>query len=539
MLACLPFPRRRSPRRLARAAAGALLGLLAMLPAGAAALPPAVLMALQRAGIPAEAVAVVIEPVGAPRADAPRLHLREHAPLNPASLMKLPTTMMALDRLGPAHTWTTPVWLAGPVQGGVLQGDLHLQGQGDPALTLERLWLLLRRVQALGVREIRGDIVIDASAVAPAAQAPGDFDGEPLRPYNVQPQALLLAQASVIHTFTPDPAAGVARVSVLPALAGAELQAAVPLTAGPCGDWRRILQASFGADGRTRFAGRFPAACGERDWPVADPVPATYGARLLQGLWAEMGGTLAGRVREGPPPPGRPTLVHRSPPLAEVVRDINKFSNNPMAQLLFLALGRDDAQGTAQPPGAGAAVASERPGSGGGSGAPSSEADGEPLPAPPWLPASLPGATPEAARAAMRAWLQHRLGEGVDGLGGAAGALVDNGSGLSRDNRLSALQLARLLQLHFDSPTMPELMASLPVSGLDGTLRRSRASSGRAHLKTGSLRDVAGLAGYVLSDSGQRYVFVALIQHPSAGFGAARPALDALVDWTRRDLQGR
>jgi D-alanyl-D-alanine carboxypeptidase/D-alanyl-D-alanine-endopeptidase (penicillin-binding protein 4) len=519
--------------------AALLLGLLWALmaaPAAAAALPPAVLLELQRARIPVDAVSVVIEPVGNPRSDAPRLHLREHAPVNPASLMKLPTTMMALDRLGPAHAWVTPVWLAGRVDVGVLHGDLHLQGQGDPALTLERLWLLLRRVQALGVHEIRGDIVIDASAVAPSAQGPGDFDGEPLRPYNVQPQALLLAQATVIHTFTPDPAAGVARISVLPRLAGAEVQATVPLTAGPCGDWRRILQASFTPDGRARFTGRYPSACGVLNWPVADPAPATYNARLLQGLWTEMGGTLAGRVREGPPPPGRPTLVHRSPPLAEVVRDINKFSNNPMAQLLFLALGREEALAAAR---AGAAVATAERMAGGGELAPAATGEPEAEPLPAGLPAGTVPATPEAARAAMRAWLQHRLGEGQDGLGGAAGAVVDNGSGLSRENRLSAAQLARLLQQQFDSPTMPELMASLPVTGLDGTLRRSRAGPGRAHLKTGSLRDVAALAGYVLADSGQRYVFVAMVQHPSAGFGGARPALDALVDWTRRDLPAR
>jgi D-alanyl-D-alanine carboxypeptidase/D-alanyl-D-alanine-endopeptidase (penicillin-binding protein 4) len=526
-------------------AALAVLAALSWAPLPAAlaagALPPSVLTELQRARIPVDAVSVVIEPVGPGAGSGPRLHLREHAPVNPASLMKLPTTMMALDRLGPAHVWVTPAWLAGPVVDGVLQGDLHLQGQGDPALTLERLWLLLRRVQALGVREIRGDIVLDSRALAVPTQGPGDFDGEPLRPYNVQPQALLLNQATVTYSFSPDTAQGVARVSRLPAMAGAEVQATVPLAAGPCGDWRRILQASFGTDGRVQFSGRYPAACGPRQWPVADPMPATYNARLLQALWTEMGGTLTGRVREGPAPQGAPTLVHASPPLAEVVRDINKFSNNPMAELLFLALGRQ----VATPPRV-AVRAPERPGVGGGvvlltpaeaagdAAAPAAEPEASAS------AALVPGAvTPEAARAAMRSWLLELLGEGVGGLGGVTGAVIDNGSGLSRSNRLSAAQLGRLLQRHFDSPTMPELMASLPVTGLDGTLRRSRASAGRAHLKTGSLRDVAGLAGYLLADSGQRYVFVALVQHPAAGSGAARPALDALVDWALRDLPTR
>jgi len=107
--------------------------------------------------------------------------------------------------------------------------------------------------------------------------------------------------------------------------------------------------------------------------------------------------------------------------------------------------------------------------------------------------------------------------------------VLDNGSGLSRQTRMTAQWLAHLLQHAWSSPVMPELVASLPVNGLDGTMRRSRAPAGRAHLKTGSLRDVAGLAGYVLDDNGRRRVLVAVIQHPNAN--AARPALDALVQW--------
>ena len=107
--------------------------------------------------------------------------------------------------------------------------------------------------------------------------------------------------------------------------------------------------------------------------------------------------------------------------------------------------------------------------------------------------------------------------------------MIDNGSGLSRETRLTAQQLARLLQSAWASPVMPELMASLPVSGTDGTLTRSKATPGRAHLKTGSLRDVAGVAGYVLAHNGRRYVVVAVVNHPNAN--AARPAIDALVQW--------
>jgi serine-type D-Ala-D-Ala carboxypeptidase/endopeptidase (penicillin-binding protein 4) len=453
-------------------------------PTDDAALPVEVAAELQRARVPAAALSVVVQEAGG----ATLLSVQATQAVNPASLAKLVTTYAALDRLGPAWRWRTPVWLTGAVKDGVLGGDLVLRGSGDPTLVVERLWLLLRRVQQAGVREIDGDIVLDNSAFALAPVDPGEFDGEPLRPYNVQPDALMLNYKSVVYTFSPDPARGQARVGVTPPLAGAQVDALVPLSDAPCGDWRGALGASFGDDGRVRFAGRFPAACGERSWPVADPQPATYNARLVEGLWREMGGTLRGRVRAGVAPTERePSFVAESPPLAEVVRDINKFSNNTMARQLLLTLA--------------------------------AEAD-------PGRPA-----TPAAARDWLQQWLIGRLG--VD----AVGAAIDNGAGLSREVRLSAQALARLLQQAWSSPVMPELMASLPAAALDGTLRRARIPPGRAHLKTGSLRDVAGVAGLVLGDSGRRYVLVAIVNHPDAA--AARPALDALVRWAAADGRPR
>ncbi len=450
-----------------------------------AALPPEVQQALQRARIPNDALAIVVHELGR---DRRVLEWRENEPVNPASLAKLTTTMAALDRLGPAFQWRTPVFATGSVVDGVLDGDLVIRGSGDPALVVERLWLLLRRVRMLGVQGIRGDIVLDQSAFSVPLRDPGEFDGEPLRPYNVRPTALLLNFRSTVYSFVPDAAAGVARVVVDTPLDGVDWDQTVPLAEGPCGGWREALKASF-EPGRTRFAGRYPRACGELNWPVADPDPAGYDGRLLRGLWRELGGTLGGRVREGSTPADAvPLAESRSPLLPEVVRDINKYSNNVMAQQLFLSLALHGPGGSSP-------------------------------------------ATKEAAQAALAAWLVERtgpLGEQV---------VVDNGSGLSRSWRLPAARLARLLQQAADGPNFGELMASLPITGLDGTLRRSRATAGRAHLKTGSLRDVSGLAGWVLSDSGRRYVFVAIVNHPNAA--AARPALDALLQWTMRDAPPR
>jgi len=458
----------------------ALLAAGLALAAGAAAarLPPEIYAALERARLPPESLVVMVQEVGSTRS---RLAWRADVPVNPASLTKLLTTYAALDLLGPAWTWSTPVWLQGSITDGVLDGNLVIKGSGDPKLVPERLWLLLRRVQQLGVREIKGDIVLDRSAFSVPEQNPADFDGEPLRPYNVRADALLLAYRSVLLSFTPDAARGVALVGVDPPLSGVHVDTSVPLGAGPCNDWRGELKADFGDSTRLRLAGSFPASCGEKAWPVAYADPRSYNDRMVSALWRDMGGKLGGSVRDGLAPGSAPAFTSVSPALSEVVRDVNKFSNNVMAQQLFLTLGLNR----------------------GGSG------------------------SPEASREVLRRWLSERLGRASEGV------VIDNGSGLSRETRLSAQQLARLLQSAWASAVMPELMASLPVSGTDGTLIRSKATPGRAHLKTGSLRDVSGVAGYVLANNGRRYVVVAVVNHPNAG--AARPAIDALVQWAIND----
>ena len=453
-----------------------------------AALPPEVAAALDRARVPREAMSVVVQELG--RAAPPRLSWQAQAAVNPASLMKLFTTYAALDLLGPAWAWNTPVWLQGALPSGghgIFEGDVVIKGSGDPKLVVERVWLLLRRLQQLGVREIRGDIVLDRSAFEVPEQNPADFDGEALRPYNVRADALLLNYKSLSFTFTPDPAHGVAVISTEPALEGVRADARVPLAAGAgatqCNDWRSALQADLSDPLRLRFKGIYSPACGEKQWPVAYADPARYNERLLAGLWAEMGGKLTGSVRDGLAPATAPTFELASPPLAEVVRDINKFSNNVMAQQLFLTL-----------------ALSQR-----GLG------------------------TPDGAREVLRGWLSARYGEA------GQTAVIDNGSGLSRETRVSASLLAQLLQDAAASPLMPELMASLPVSGVDGTMRRAQALTGRAHLKTGSLRDVAAVAGYLLASNGRRYVLVGIVNHPNAL--AARPALEALIQWAANDGQ--
>ena len=435
-----------------------------------------------RAQIPTTAVSVVVQEAGAPRHV---LVSHEAAvPRNPASVMKLVTTQAALELLGPAYTWKTSVYLDGPVRDGVLQGNVYIQGQGDPQLVVERLWLLMRRLQGLGVREIRGDILLDHEAFEVPPADPGDFDGEPLRPYNAAPDALLINYRAVVLTFTPEPASvggtRSARLSVEPPLAGVNWPAQVPLRTAPCGDYRGELRADFSDPLHPRFGGSYASECGEKVWPLAFADPASYADRAIEGLWRLVGGELRGRVHAGQVPQGlAPAFAIESATLAEIVRPMNKFSSNVMAQQIFLTL-------SLQQHGRGVRADS---------------------------------------RAIVDAWWRERFADPA-----LQPPSVSNGAGLAREDRISAASLAALLQHIWASPTMPELLSSLPFAGVDGTLRPQRwHADGYAHLKTGSLRDVSAVAGIVQARDGRRYVVVALVNHPAAS--AARPALEALVSW--------
>jgi D-alanyl-D-alanine carboxypeptidase/D-alanyl-D-alanine-endopeptidase (penicillin-binding protein 4) len=473
-----------------------LLGSAAL--AQAQGLPPEVDAAMARAKVPRDAVSVLVVDVqgGKP----PRVSHRADVAMNPASVMKLVNTYAALDLLGPAYSWRTPVHLDGTLRDGVLMGNLHIQGQGDPTLVAERLWLLMRRIRGLGIDRIAGDIVLDRGAFALAPIDPGGFDGEPLRPYNAAPDALLLNYKSVVMTFVVDRPNNLARIHVNPPLAGVSIPASVPLSGGDCGDYRGGLRADFSDASRIRFAGSYPAACQERVWPIAFPDPAGYAGRAVAGMWHEVGGQLGGVVRDGtvPTSAGAPVFEVGSPTLAEVIRDINKYSNNVMAQQLFLSLSLPATRMNGQSAMAGAGQS-----------------------------AVAGAASFEVSREVVRLWWRERFGD-------LEPPILDNGSGLSRSARVSAQALARMLQAAWQSPQMPELMSSLPIAGVDGTMRRNRSrAAGSAHLKTGSLRDVVAIAGYVHASSGRRYVLVAMANHGNAG--ASRAAFDALLDWTIRD----
>lgn len=485
--------------------AGIGLPACAQMPGRGAGLPPTVVEALKQAQVPSSALSALVLSV-APDAHE-RLRYQAGVAVNPASVMKLVTTYAALDMLGPDFTWNTRFYTDGVVDNGILRGNLYVRGGGDPKLVLERIHEAYAALQAKGVRVILGDMVLDHSAFEVPHTDPGAFDGEALRPYNATPDALLVNFKSVILTFQPDVANGVATVISEPPLAGLKIDATVPLARGACGDWRNAVQARFDDPNAIRFEGRYPQNCGELKWPVAYQQPTSYAARAMEGLWRASGGAITGLVRDGTMP-AEVVLLHeaRSLPLSEVIVDVNRWSNNVMAQQVFLTLGQLAVPQTAQP----RLVVM----------APGSAADR--------LVPSRP-ARFEHSREVVTDWWKRTFGPRV------TGPVLENGSGLSRDERITPEALASLLRHAARHPQGSAFVDSLSIAGVNGTAQRlarggNSAARGNAFIKTGTLRDVTGIAGYVNATNGARYVVVGFINHPNAP--AARPALDALLAWT-------
>ena len=410
-------------------------------------------------------------------------------PRSPASTIKVVTTFAALEVLGPAYTWHTRASIRGAITQGVLDGDLILQGGGDPYMTLERWWSFAHALRTKGLKTIHGDIVVDNTAFSLPPEDPGEFDGRPNRPYNVVPDALMVNFQSIEFRVLPD--ADARRVDVLasPAPVNLAIENHVRLAAGRCGGaaGRVDFKVASARWDRVVFSGALSPHCAERSITRVVLQPATYAFGTFVELWRELGGEITGKLRvEAAPADAQALLTFDSLSLGEIVRLTNKFSSNLMARHLLLTMGE------------------ERSGS----------------------PATL-----EKGAAAIAEWGRAR---GLD----LQAMDIDNGSGLSRSTHISALQMAHALSEAYHSPYAPEFLASLPLAGIDGTLRsRMKLSpAGAVRLKTGHLDGVSGVAGYVTTASGKSYVLVSLINHIRADLGAGEPVHAALVTWMLDNL---
>lgn len=451
--------------------------------AGAAELPKPIDFVIKGHRIPSDAYSLYVREIGQ---QDPALAVNPETPFNPASVIKIIPTLAALELLGPAYRWKTEVYTLGDIRDGVLQGDLLFKGYGDPHLVIEDFRKILEELRRRGIRDITGDLLIDASWFSIEHEDPGAFDNDPYRTYNVLPNAFLVNFKAVNFHFYPAANGRDVRVHPEPELAGLEIDNRLRLRKRRCGGFQRGIAVTVPDDNaadQVIFSGRFPAGCNHYILSRSLLTHETYAYGAFKSTWQQLGGSIAGQVRTAAAPvTGKPFLVHHSKPLSDIIRLINKFSNNVMTRQLLLTMG---------------AELHEQPGTIG---------------------------------KGIRVIEDYLTGLGLD----TQDLNIDNGSGLSRDVRIPAKLLADILEHAWTIPYRPEFISSLAITGVDGTAKhrlRHKAASGYAHVKTGTIDEVSAVAGYVHARSGREYIVAGMMNRKLAHKGHGKELMNALVTW--------
>jgi len=456
--------------------------LLISVPATANGLPERPHAVIRQQLVPDADVTVVVREVAS--GDS-LVEMNASEPRTPASVMKLLPTFAALDILGPAYTWKTRAFADGPIRNGVLDGNLYLAGGGDPLMMIERWWRFVTDLRQTGLKEIRGNVVVDDSLFAPIDASPGDFDGKPYRTYNVLPDAMLVNLQSSQFTVRPADDRQSIEVAVEPSPTNLVIENRIRAVTGRCIGRRRHFSIYHPpADPRkVIFSGSLSVDCPpQTQWQVV-LTPTEYAYGTFRRLWEQQGGSIRGGYARGTTPDGAKQLLSEdSLPLADIIRVTNKYSSNVMARTLLLTLAAEKAT------------------------KPATVADG---------------------KAVIADWLKSK---GLD----FKELVIGNGSGLSRQARISGDSVARLLRAAWSSRYAPEFLATLPLGGLDGTLRKrfeSLADPSRVRMKTGTLDGASSIAGYVTGQSGKTYVVVIMVNAKGAQNGAGEAIQRAVIDW--------
>lgn len=456
------------------------LSLILMTSFAQAELPATVAAALKKAGIPESGAAMYVQAVDA---NQPSLTVNADRPMNPASVMKLVTTYAALDLLKPTFRWKTEVYRDAVAENGILQGNLIIKGYGDPSFKEDEFRRLLVSLRQQGLKQIKGDLIIDKSYFATSVSTHKVFDNEKWRSYNALPSAFLVNGRNTSFKFTVNnKQVNVSQEIELPEV---EIINNMKLVKGGCGSWRNRFKYDVNASNKkavVTFTGNFSSQCGEKYLELSLFDDDHYAFFMFKKLWEQVGGVFNGKLRSQTEMPLQVVklVTQGSKPLANIVRDVNKWSNNVMARQILLTIAADYHD------------------------KPASEVRG---------------------MLAVKSWM-------ADNGRNADKWVIENGSGLSRIERVTAEGLGQMLVDAYRGPTMPELMSSLPILSLDGTLitrLRETPVSGRAHMKTGSINGVKAIAGYVLDAKNRRNVVVMIVNHAKAS--SSKNAQDALINW--------
>jgi D-alanyl-D-alanine carboxypeptidase/D-alanyl-D-alanine-endopeptidase (penicillin-binding protein 4) len=469
-------------------------------------IPQTVINSLERNQIPKEAVSISVIEIESNRlgkyVSKNTLDWRADVSMNPASTMKLLTTLSGLDILGPQYRWRTNIYTDGIIRQGTLKGNIYLQGTGDPKLIPEELAKMMKSLQALGIQKIDGNLFFDRSAYAPSVMEHNTIDGESLRAYNVPPDPLLYAFRTLSFQLGKSRTADFIDVSYTPALSQLKIDNQLQLVDRPCDNWKSNIRFNLISDSDkstsqpliAQFSGALPSACRGVNYNVVALDANTFLTQGFAAAWELSGGTWtqAPVGKDGSVPlAARLLLQFEGISLADDVIDINKYSNNVMARQLLLTLALEKM------------------------GKPATTANGELV---------------------IQSWLKKNSLHFPD-------LVIENGSGLSRNEAISTAQMNQLLLTARNLPVADIFYNSLPIAGVDGTMRNRLMSQlqkflhlkkkPEARVKTGSLADVRAISGYVVSKSGKMYAVTSFINHPNAWRGLE--AHDQLLTWLLED----
>ena len=444
-------------------------------------LPSTVVNVLKKHKLPTSSMSVYIKQIDS---KTPLIDYQSNISRNPASVMKLVTTLAGLELLGPAYDWETNFYYEGILSNSVLQGDLKIKGGGDPFFTRENFWHSLFSLQSKDLKHIKGNLIIDNSMLEMEQGNPGQFDKKPYRAYNAFPDAALLNFTAQQFIFLPQ--SQNVKIYADPPSSNLEIRNKLKLVKGRCrgiGHAVRMRVRHQGLKTITEFTGNYPSQCGTRELLRSVSNNSVFAFGVFKSLWESMDGTITGTVKHGIVGQNVQLLhTHHSRPLTDIIQYVNKHSNNVMARQLLLTIGK--------------------------------ESYGEP-------------GTKQNSQRVIKDWLSQK---GID----SKGIVIENGAGLSRVARFSALSMGRLLELAYRSPLRPEFLSSLPIAGVDGTMRKrfkGTIPEGKMRLKTGLLNDVRSMAGYVTTKSGKEYIVVSFQNHPGVQNWTGTEVQNVLLHW--------
>lgn len=420
-----------------------------------------------------EGLSVAAVPLNGPGIEQ---YVHADEPMSPGSIMKLVTTYAALEILGPTHHWNTDFLTDGQMVGDTLEGNLYVRFGGDPKLTLERLWSTLRELRQMGVTSIDGHLVMDGSYFRVDEGFPSfeDNGDNPYRPFLVEPSAYL-TNLNLLHFQVRADERGT-QAWTTPDLAEVRIDnrvTAVP--EGPCPsrrsfDWEPVFDDNMQVT--VRVTGELPQGCRTTTYMSLLPHEQ-YTASLIRSVLEETGVTISGASITGKTPDdARLVMRTTSPDLVTMVRDINKWSSNVMARQMLLSIGAENRKEDEQDD----RVAGIR---------------------------------------VIYDWLEDK---GIN----TAGMVIDNGAGLTRHGRISTRQGVQILQHAWNSPFASDLMASMPIIAMDGTMARrlrNEGMQGEGRIKTGYLENVRSIAGFTRDENNTTWAVVGIVNNDPAWNG--------------------